>query len=68
MAILMPYIVVASGMLKKQEMVCKSASRNRDLFLDPADHIEERQALDDALYALVALANCYVNITTGGIP
>ncbi|HZP61980.1 MAG TPA: hypothetical protein VFB28_01090 [Terriglobales bacterium] len=39
-------------------------SRARDLFLDPADHIEEGQALDDALYALDALAHCYLNTTT----
>ena len=34
-------------------------SRARDLFRDPGDHIEEGQALDDALYALEALAHCY---------
>ena len=35
-------------------------SRARALFLDPGDHIEEGQALDDALYALDALAHCYL--------
>jgi hypothetical protein len=34
--------------------------RARDLFRDPCDHIEEGQALDDALYALDALAHCYL--------
>jgi len=31
-------------------------SRARDLFHDPGDRLEEAQALDDALYALDALA------------
>lgn len=34
--------------------------RARDLFRTPGDHIEEGQALDDALYALDALAHCYL--------
>jgi hypothetical protein len=33
--------------------------RARDLFRQSGDHIEEGQALDDALYALEALAHCY---------
>lgn len=35
-------------------------ARARDLFRDPGDRIEEAQALDDALYALDALAHCYL--------
>ena len=35
-------------------------SRARDLFLDPGDHQEEGQVLDDALYALSALSYCYL--------
>ncbi len=33
-------------------------ARARQLFEEQGDHIEEEQALDDALYALQALRNC----------
>jgi hypothetical protein len=32
--------------------------RARELFKAPGDHIQEEEALDDALYALHALKNC----------
>jgi len=32
--------------------------RARELFKAPGDHIQEEEALDDALYALHALRNC----------
>jgi hypothetical protein len=32
--------------------------RARELFKAPGDHIQEEEALDDALYALLALKNC----------
>jgi hypothetical protein len=32
--------------------------RARDLFQSPGDHVEEEEALDDALYALHALKTC----------
>jgi len=32
--------------------------RARELFQAPGDHIQEEEALDDALYALHALKNC----------
>ena len=40
-------------------------SRARHLFSTPGDHLEEGQALDDALYALEALAHCYLPDTSG---
>jgi hypothetical protein len=36
------------------------AARARDLFKEPADMIEEQNALDDALYALHALKGCLI--------
>ena len=33
-------------------------NRARELFKAPGDHIQEEEALDDALYALHALKNC----------
>ena len=36
------------------------AARARDLFKDPKDMTEEQHALDDALYALLALKGCLV--------
>jgi len=38
--------------------------RIKELFAVTADHIEEDQILDDALYALRALRNCVVPETT----
>ncbi len=38
--------------------------RVKELFQVQADHIEEDQILDDALYALRALRNCVVPETT----
>jgi hypothetical protein len=34
--------------------------RARELFYAPGDHIEEEQALDDAMYALQSLRNTYL--------
>ena len=39
-------------------------ARIRELFVVTADHIEEDQILDDALYALRALRNCVVTQAT----
>ena len=41
--------------------------RARDLFRTPGDHIEEGQALDDALYALDALTHCYLPEQDDGV-
>jgi len=35
-------------------------ARGRELFVNPSDHVEEHQVLDDALYALRALRTCIV--------
>lgn len=41
--------------------------RARDLLRTPGDHIEESQALDDALYALDALTHCYLPEQDDGV-